>query len=105
MLMDQSWTAGKHPLHHVLNALWEFQARRLIFRLDTAWCNEEQGEFGPNHEEQLRGTTAPQTHTCQESSLGVRVNVRDNVGTNLVPGMRGSYVSSKTSILMFFLAW
>lgn len=24
MLMDQSWIAGKHPLHHVLNVLWEF---------------------------------------------------------------------------------
>ncbi len=105
MLMDQSRIAGKHPLHHVLSVLWEFQPSHLISGMAQPGAGSSEGTEGITRvwAKALRNNRgAPQTKTVSRVLIGrlVRVNGRDT-GTNSVK--KSVTWSSKTLILMFFL--
>lgn len=108
MLMDQSWTADGHLLHHVLNVLWEFQPCPLISGPAQLGAGRSTGEFGSQTvEEPPRDTTylrAPQTHGRVKSAHWALGSCQcEGHGDLLSPFNKSVIWSSKCLILLCFL--
>lgn len=63
MLMDQSSVAGEHPLHHVLNVLWEFKPRHLISGMAQPEAGRSRGT------RQITGAWAKTLETTEEPNI------------------------------------